>query len=201
MGEILSKEESIKLASDLADKYAELSIKEAEFMGIKAKLDNLPDHSGDPKYSAFKFFWPYLVIASVAEAVIFTIAFTCIMTFGSNLVVNLIFFGLILLIWPVIVIFGSRSARRKRDALNDGIAMKARNDQRLKLEYENELNKKEKELVRIEKELGEFNDIVPSTMRNRDYMETIKRTIETGEAENFFDAISRLKPAGQVGFS
>lgn len=201
MEEILTREESIQLAYELTGKYNDLSVKEAEFMDIKDKLDNLPDHSKDPKYSSFRFFWPYLIVAAVVEAVLSTMASLYVMTSSeASPVVCFVYGILILATWPTVMIYGGIKAKKRRDEYNEGVTMNARNSERIKLEYENKLQEKERELVILEEELEKYNDIVPPTMRTRDCMETVRRTIENGLAESFNEAIDRLKPIGHNKF-
>ena len=196
MREVLTREESIELASFLADKYRELETKEAEFINNKEKLDSIPDDDKVPRYSAFKFFWPYLIIASVAEAVVYTMCFLSAFVVKSDLASSMISFILILITWPAIVIFGAVKARFKRREYNNGVDMKIHSNQRQRAECQHNLERLEKELVRIEDETREYDDIVPSTMRNYDCMQTVKRTLENGMAEHFEEAVSRLKPVG-----
>ena len=196
MREMLTKEESIEVASNLADKYRELEIKEAEFNETKERMDSIPDDDKVPRHSAFKFFWPYLVIASIAEAVVYLFSFLNAYMINSNFVSTMISFVLIIITWPAIVIFGAVKARFKRREYNNGVDMKIHSNQRLRAECSQKLKCLEKELVSIEKETSEYDDIVPSTMRTYDCMQTVKRTLENGMAEHFEEAVSRLKPVG-----
>ena len=200
MGEMLTKEESIELASFLADKYRELETKEAEYINNKEILDNIPEDDKVPRHSAFKFFWPYLIIASIAEAVVYTMCFLSSFVVKSDLANSMISFILILITWPAIVIFGAIRAKFKRREYNNGVDLKIHSNQRQRAECQQNLKRLEKELVHIEDETREYEDIVPSTMRSFDCMQTVKRTLETGMAENFEEAVSRLKPVGHNSF-
>ncbi|MCR5804186.1 MAG: hypothetical protein K6G47_07970 [Clostridia bacterium] len=200
MGEVLTREESIELASFMAEKYRQLEIKEAEFIDTKERMDNIPDDTKIPKHSAFKFFWPYLIIASIAEAVVYTICFVFVFAVKSDLVSTMISFILIILTWPAIVIFGAVRAKVKRREYNNGVDIKIHSNQRLRAECAQKLKELEKELVGIENETSAYDDIVPSTMRTYDCMQTVKRTLENNMAENFEEAVSRLKPVGHSSF-
>ncbi len=200
MEKVLTREESIELASFLADKYREIETKEAEYLNTKAKMDNLPEPSKVPKHSAFKFFWPYLIIASIAEAIVYTIGFLYSFTVNTDLASTIITYTLVIITWPAIVIFGAIRARIRRREYNNGVELKIHSDQRMRVEFEKKLESLEKELISIEDETREYDDIVPETMRSFDCMQTVKRTLENGLAENFKDAVSGLKPVGHRSF-
>ena len=188
MREMISKEESIKLASFLADAYGNSEEKKAEYKKTLEKLDKLNEHGKVPQRTAFRYFWPFPLFSFDVVAVILVI----VTMINPDHIRTTIFAISEFCIWLAIIIFGIVVSIKRRNAVNE----KIRDEHDRKPYYEIKLKELNKELIIMGTKTEEYNDIVPLTMRNRDCMEKVKRTLESGMAENFEEAISRLKPVG-----
>ena len=188
MREMISKEESIKLASFLADTYSNSEEKKAEYKKTLEKLDKLNEYEKVPQRTVFRYFWPFLLFSFIVVLIIFLI----VERINPDYIRTIIFAISEFCIWLAIIIFGVVVSKKRRNAVNEKIC----DEFDRKSYYEIKLKELNKELIILKTKTEEYNDIVPSTMRNRDCMETVKRTLENGMAENFKEAISCLKPVG-----
>lgn len=194
-GNVLTKEESIELAKKLSGLYSELAVKSKNVNELKEEINRIPVHSGNVRYSAFRFFWKYLVIAAVAELIIYFVGvFIGLVFVGSTAGTVVIIIWALMMIFtiPAVLIYGGIKARKARDMCNAGLEESARIDRNRKEECAKELASKELELNDYLQKIAEYDDIVPSHMRQKAWMEKICKMLEAGQAENFTEAVAMM---------
>ena len=182
----MTREESIALATKLAAEYGALEklkqeISEAEII-IKRPLPETPRHS------AFKFFWPFIIIGVVVYIVLYVFIAVIFLAGGSDvgaaIAPGIAFVGL-----GATLAIGGGVARNKRDTLNNQEALRM-HYLRGKIE---EMKKRTSELKTSysvkKKSLAEYNAIVPESQRTKARMENVRRLIDSGKADNFYDAL------------
>ena len=194
-GNFLTKEESIELAKKLSGLYSELAIKTKTINGLKEEINRIPNHSDNVRYSAFRFFWKYLVIAAVSEVVIYVLGMfvvATLITTDAGTAITVIWLLLVILTIPVVLIYGAIKSRKERDFCNAQLEESARMDWNKKTECEKELRSNETELNDYMQKIAEYDDIVPSHMRQKTWMEKICKLLEAGQAESFTEAVAML---------
>ena len=189
----LSKEDSLSLASELEKRFAERTrikreISDLEHESLKYRLP-----SKRPRYSAFRFFWPFLIwsqLAVVGVAIILIVflfagAFDNYSSEGIKALVYL----LAIPAEGVTMIIGAVVARIKRNKLN------------MKLEEEEQVivNKQRNIEVRIAELRGllrnydynteDLEKRVPAFLRSEQGMRKVRMLLESGEAEDFDHAV------------
>ena len=182
------------LAEGLAEKYDSLEKINGEIKDKVFELKNMPVFDTPQKYSTFRFFWPFLIIAAV---VCFAVTFfTSFITSGSSgyLVAKIIGYATI----PVILLIGLFIAKALKKSANEEIEAKERTQSR---KY-NDLIKKIDELkVRqntLEEQLSDYNNLIPMSLRNRTQMLRVKTILETGRAETLEEAIELIRKTGKA---
>lgn len=178
----MSKEESIKLTEQLGTKYHSLEKMQKE---IKELTDSL-NHSANyqtKRYSAFRFFWPYLVYAAVACTIFY---------YATGLTRSLFFAPLILIVPVILIIVGAVRSRKMReecnyDAANYAVTRAQKMEEERKRLYE--LTARE---ARLRSQMDKYNGIVPVQMRNKSKMLYAKKMLETDKAGNFAEAMAML---------
>ncbi len=194
-GNILTKEESIELAKKLSGLYSELAIKTKTINELKDEINRIPNHTGNVRYSAFRFFWKYLVIAAVAEVVIYVLGMFVVATLirtDAGTAITVIWSFLCIFTIPAVLIYGGIKARNERNACNAGLEESARLDWNKKAECQRELGSKETELNDFKQKISKYDAIVPSHMRQKTWMEKICKMLEAGQAESFTEAVAML---------
>lgn len=178
----MSKEESIKLTEQLGTKYHSLERVQRE---IKELVDSL-NHSANrqPKrYSAFRFFWPYLVYAAVACTIFYYI---------TGLTRSIFFAPLILIVPVVLIIVGAVKSRKMREECNyDAANYEVTLSQKME-EQKKRLAQLIAREAELRSELDKYNGIVPVHMRNKSKLLYAKKMLETDKAGDFAEAMSML---------
>ncbi len=178
---VMSKEESIKLCDKLGTQYHSLERMQREMNEIVDSLNKNATYQ--PKqYSAFRFFWPYLIYGSVASTICYILA---LLIFPAAW-----FFLLACIILPIVfVIVGGVRARSLREACNRDAADNAYR-RRLKAEEQkqrlNELTSSERAL---RTQLAKYNDVVTVNMRSKSRMGYAKKMLEADKARTFDEAM------------
>ena len=186
-----SREDDISLANTLSAKYAELEkihgdITDTEFAMKKCEVSTTP-----PRYSTFRFFWPFFIIALGVCFAVTLIA--SLIAVGANSEIGMFFAELLgYLSVPATLVVGIFIAIARRNAANRELEAK-----------ENILNIKNEELhnkvVQLRKRQGElsieldkYKSRVPSMLRNKNQMLKIKTMLETGKAQSFDEAVEMI---------
>ena len=184
-------EESIELADKLSNKYNALTHIKEEIADCETQLKRNLNVAKAPRHSAFKFFWPFLIFASVACFIVTLIgAFIAVATNSEDTMTLSEFLGV--LAAGILLIAGGNRARSKRDALNSQIA-----DEEYKhKKYCNELEKKLEDLKRrragLTKAVEEYNYLVPLSARTKVKMDMVKDLLLSGRAQSFSQAIDLI---------
>jgi hypothetical protein len=189
----LSKEDSISLAAELEKRFAERmrikrEISDLEHESLKYRLP-----SKRPRYSAFRFFWPFLIWAQLAVVgvAIILIVFLFAGAFDnySSESIKALLYLLAIPAEGITMAIGAVVARIKRNKLN------------MKLEEEEQVivNKQRNIEVRIaelrsllnncEYNMPGLENRVPVFLRTEQGMKKIRMLLESGEAEDFDHAI------------
>ena len=182
----MTKEESIALAEKLSKDYKALERLNRDISDNETILSRPADYQFRP-HSAFKFFWPYLIYAAVAFWVLY---FLFVFIASGTSSAGVLIVGMLCLCSPVVLlIIGGVRAFRLREEAN---AAESEAIRRRKVDQE-DMKKRTDELrlkrTVITKRLSEYNQIVPPNLRTSTRMEKSKVLIQTGKAEDFYDAI------------
>ena len=205
----MTKDESIDLAVKLHKDYEEIEkllnkISENENQ-IMRLAGTYPKH-----YSAFSYFMPYLLaslitllLSLIPAGFVISIAIFLdksnrndtysYMPYAVALTIAAIF--------ALIHLIGGFVARNKSRYMNNLEQERFRGEQRKRerLLYENEDLKVL--LYKQESNLNEFNEIVPTELRNSGKMNAVKRLLLSGKADNFNDAVTLLSSKSDQVFS
>ena len=196
--EKLSSEESIALANELERKYSELHSIKSELDQCQKDLPRyqLPDKR--PRYSAFRFFWPFLIYSQIAELVV-GIIFIVILVNGllsgrmsteydtDSLKTVMMFFMLVAA--AATVIFGGVYATRKRDRLNAKLAEDELPLMQKKSNIISRIGELNNMKSHLEYELKQYNSWIPVTLRNPSGIRKARSYIESGEAKDLYEAV------------
>ena len=171
----MTKEESIAFAEKAVTLYKNYERLKKEIDDNRSQLSKPGPDGVVKRYSAFRFFWPYLIYAAVALNVFYFFAQLSSRSYGMAM-----FMLLAALVVPVVLlIVGGVSARRKRDASNE-LAVRAVNDRRRHLD---EL-KKETSML----ETGILNQLVIP----QPYHLILIILLKSNKAETIYQAIEML---------
>lgn len=185
----LSTEESIALAEKLSADYEALNNLRAEISDDEQNLRRCLNVDDKVRYSAFRFFWPYLIVSQVIAVLVMVIVILIAVAFDNrNLVLAAESFAFIAM--AVTIIVGGVKARNKRDILNsnliDNVRSKKKKAHDLSIEIE-ELKGKKKAL---EESLLKYRYVIPSALRNKSRMDMVKNMLVTGKAQGFTEAVT-----------
>ena len=188
-----SRAGSIKLATDLALKYATLTRLKDEINDTEFALKKIEISPNPPRYSFFRFFWPSFIVAVVVcFFVTFIFAFIAAGSknyeAGAKLAEIMGYISV-----PVVLIIGGIIAGKRRDAANEELAAKERTAVRKSDDLQNKLNELRNKQNEINNAVSEVKDIVPASMRNKDQMLKVKTMLDTGKAETFEEAITKVR--------
>ena len=57
---------------------------------------------------------------------------------------------------------------------------------------EEDLEAKKKKIAEFKDQIKEYDDLVPEKLRQKIFMEKVKKMLESGEADDFADAIAKI---------
>ncbi|MBO7453650.1 MAG: zinc-ribbon domain-containing protein [Clostridiales bacterium] len=187
--EKLSLEESIALAEKLSVDYASLEKIRNDIAENEATLRKPVIQR--PRYSAFRFFWPFFVYAFISFWVIYLV--------GGIISINLassggVIFSIILAFASVVVllIYGGSRAVNMRDSLNSAAAGSEHADKRKREELSDKTASLRTDMNLLRKNLTVYDARVPSAFRKKTTMERVKGLLQTGKAADFDEAIKML---------
>ena len=184
----MTKEESIAFAEKAVTLYKNYERLKKEIDDNRSQLSKPGPDGMVKQYSAFRFFWPYLIYAAVALNVFYFFAQLSSRSYGMAM-----FMLLAALVVPVVLlIVGGVSARRKRDASNE-LAVRAVNDRRRHLdELKKETSMLETKRIKMAAELKEYEAIIPASLRNSSSMSKAIILLKSNKAETIYQAIEML---------
>ena len=187
----LSKEESIALAEKLRDEYSAIERLQRELGDNQAALQRPVILSGR-RYSAFRFFWPFLIYAYIALNAIYLIGM--IISAGSNDETGIAFGFIIGLCAAVgLLIFGGIRAGRKRDIRNEEIAEEEDMIRRRHKDLETRTSEIITKLNNRKRGVSEYQNLVPIKYRTKHYMDRVLILIQTDRAAGFYEALEMLE--------
>ena len=186
----MSKEESIALAEKLKVEYSTIERLHKEVSENETALRRPISLSGR-RYSAFRFFWPFLIYAYLAlnAVLILGVIFASADDTGSGYMITLFLaFGTAV----GLLIFGGVRAGRKRDSLNEELYWDEQNILKKQKDLENRTAELKVKLKNKKNDVAEYQKIVPSKYRTKYYMERVILLLQTDRATDFNDAIKSL---------
>ena len=185
----MTKEESIVFAEKAQALYKNYERIKKEIEDNKSQLSR-PGPDGELKrYSAFRFFWPYLIYAVVALNVFYLFAQLSARATG----LALLLLAAALIVPVILLIVGGVTARNKRDSAN-ALAVRAVNDRRRHLEeLKKETSVLETKRVKMAAELKEYEALIPLSHRNSASMSKVSLLLKSNKAETFTQAVDLLR--------
>ena len=185
----MTKEESIALAEKLQKDYANLDALKDQIEKNESQIKSRSSYTVRG-HSYFRFFWPWLIVA-VALYILIGIIHNVGFRYSADSVQYTLMaarrFAPIIAIIAGAIIAG---VKKSNDSDQVGQARFSAEQEIAKLRAANDDNKNK--IIRIEKELDEYRDIVPAKARTRTAMFKVVSMLKTGKAEDFEDAISKL---------
>ena len=185
----MTKEESIALAEKLQKDYANLDALKDQIEKNESQIKSRSSYTVRG-HSYFRFFWPWLIVA-VALYILIGIIHNVGFRYSADSVQYTLMaakrFAPIIAIVAGAIIAG---VKKSNDSDQVGQARYSAEQEIAKLRAANDDNKNK--IIRIEKELDEYRDLVPAKARTRTAMFKVVSMLKTGKAEDFEDAISKL---------
>lgn len=178
----MSKEESIKLTEELGANYHSLERMQKEIGELVSSINHAANHQ-TKRYSAFRFFWPYLIYAAVACTIFYYL---------TGLTRALLFAPCIVIIPVIIIIVGGVKARRSREESNYDAANYAVTLSQKAGEQRQRLAQLTSSEASLRSRLEKYNGIVPVHMRNKSKMLYAKKMLEMDKAANFAEAMDMM---------
>lgn len=188
-----SKYGSINLASELANKYAASAKLKVEINDTEFSLKKIEISPNPPRYSFFRFYWPFFIIALIACFIV-TLIFAFIAAGVRNSEAGYALAEIMgYLSVPVVLVIGIFIAKKRREAANEELEAKERTLVRKSEDLKKKLAELRNEQNEINNALSEFKDIVPASMRSKEQMLKVKAMLETGKADTFEDAVTKVR--------
>ena len=188
-------EESIELADKLSSKYFALTQIKDEIADCENQIRRSNNVPVARRHSAFKFFWPFLIIASVSCSVVTIVgAFIGVASNSEGMAYVGEFLGLIAA--AIILVAGGSRARNKRDALNSQIADGEYRQKKARNELEKKLEDLKRRRTGLTKAVEEYNYLVPYSARTKVKMDMVKDLLLSGRAQNFRQAVELISLTG-----
>ena len=184
----LSTEESISLADKLGHLYE--SIQQTKEKISDCELDisrNKPD-AKPVRYSAFRFFWPFLIIGAVSYVLVYIIGSAISIANSSEAGIYISAF-VALIALAAILIGGGSHARSKRDLSNMEYLNRERARSKKTHDLQISMESLKTDMRKRKKEADQYNDLVPSNMRNKRSMDRVKSMLQSGQTQTFVDAV------------
>ena len=196
----MSVEESIKLAEKLSEGYEDLKTIKSEMDACEAEIRSKREYKERVRYSAFRFFWPFLIIAAVAYVFV-VLAFSMIALSSGNTEFPSFAYLIAFIVAGIILLVGGSRARNKRDSLNVSVINLERERQKRLRDLEVKYSKLKQVREEVRKMVCEYDYIVPASMRNKLTMDLVKDFLSTGRAQTFTDALELCGTKGNdIGF-
>ena len=187
-----TREGGIMLANKLANQYETLEKLKDEITDIEFNIKKTQVSSTPPRYSTFRFFWPFFIIAlGVSFAVTLVSALFAASVNSEGLLVLSEILGYLSI--PVVLLIGLFVAKARRNAANEELEAKEMTIMRKVDDMHKRVVELRNRQSRINIELAEYKDLVPMTMRNKNQMLRVKTLLETGRAQTFEEAVEMIK--------
>lgn len=194
-------DESIRLAEMLSEKYGKWDMFKQGIIDNEAVIKRTKPTGNAPRYTRFRFFWPFLIWATVLCIVVRLIGIGVAYA-TQNEVYRVAFIYAAYIFAVLILIGGFVNAKGRADDMNNELKdLESVNERK----YKSALAKTEdlrKKLERVYNEIKEYDAIVPPPLRNRKSMYQVKEMLLSGKARDFYDAIeqcsSKAKPLSPI---
>ena len=184
-----SAEEGIDLADKLSIEYENMRLLKEEITNCERdiKRNQLPERR--KRYSAFRYFWPFLIIAVAVLWVVFFVGF--IVLFKTEADVDSVYIAEFVSFIPagIILTIGGKIARNKREAMNMTLVNEERLISKKIYDHQRRLDELKKMQIEVKNNVSEYNYLVPVPLRNKDAMSIVKTFIESGQAKTFSEAV------------
>jgi len=182
----MTKEESIELAEKLRKKYKEYESLRKEIDENKHELSR-PVNLEHRPHAAFKFFWPFLIVAAGSVMFFYFLALI------AGVLPLMILFVILEIVSPVVIlIIAGKRARRLRDELNSREINQIRTRKKRIKDLTDRNGELEPKCAEIKKELDEYKELIPIPSRTSAKMEKVLTLLKTGKAEDFSSALEML---------
>jgi hypothetical protein len=200
VAERLSADESIALAKSLEQKYEQWGTLKDEIDELERELPRYQLPAKPVRYSAFKFFWPFLIYSQIAQLVVCVIFIVVLFSSGSasrylddtdSLKTIMTFFAL--LATGATLIIGGIYAGKKRDRKNSELIASENSVLDKKHKIESRLIELKSRRSMLEQELRQYNGWIPVSMRSAFYIKRARSYIENGEASDLYEAVMLLQ--------
>ena len=191
--ERLSPEESIALAKNLEKKYGEWDAVKDEISDLERDYKRYLLPEKRPRYSAFRFFWPFLIYSQLAELGVCLIAILILLGGGfrsessfDSLESGMYFFAFIAA--AVTLIIGGVYATKKRDRMNSALIETEYSIMNKQKNIEARIIELKSRQKLLEQDLKQYNGWLPATLRNTHGVKKARAYIESGEARDLYEA-------------
>lgn len=190
--DLSTKEGSIQLARKLLNNYDRLENLNTEINDLEFQVKKKQVSSTPPRYSTFRFFWPFFIVALGASLLVSIVGGLMAVAANSELLLAFVRILAYLSI-PVVLLAGLFIAKALRNKANAKLEEK---EAAITLET-NAMHQKAVALRNqqsdISVEMSAYKDLVPFNMRNKIYMQKVINLLETDQAATFEEAIEKLK--------
>lgn len=184
----MTREESISLADKLGSEYEDLRMIRGEISNCQLDIRRCEPSKNPARYSAFRFFWPFLIAAMVSFWLVYFIgAVIAYLSLRSEGIFISEIAGFVVL--AAVLIFGGSYARNKRDSLNMSLVNQERMNSKKEHDLKIRLDELRKKQIQVKKGTEEYNSLVPAALRNKSAMNKVKMYIQGGQADTFAEAI------------
>ncbi|MCR4703285.1 MAG: zinc-ribbon domain-containing protein [Saccharofermentans sp.] len=188
----MSVEESIAYAKEISSQYEEIHKIKTAISDCEADIRKYKPSDKKVRYSAFRFFWPSLIIALVAFWIVVLTGFVIsLYTYSEGTLLIFEFIGLLVI--AGILLIGGSKAQKKRDSLNYSISEEEYRRKKKYTDKQRELETLENRLKKAKASAADFDRIVPVPMRNRSKMEIVIDLLERGRAGTIEEAMDICK--------
>ncbi|MBQ6017084.1 MAG: zinc ribbon domain-containing protein [Clostridiales bacterium] len=193
-GTLRTREESIELAEELANKYEIYDNAKSEIEDLEHRLKVTQLSDVRPRYSTFRFFWKYFIWSYVAMLLFLIIGLIAISGSSSSDEAAVAIIWISVAVYIGVLILGGVLATRKRNKLNAELeAAECRILEKRRI-AQKELEEKKAEFNAANAFLFPYNRRVPSSFRHKHRMRKVKDMIISGQAQNISEAITFCSP-------
>ena len=187
-----NKEESIKLCNALASKYATYEKIKEEIHDLEFSIKKMEVKPNAPRYSFFRFYWPFFLIA--LGACFFSTLIVAFLTMSVDYEVGELLSRLAgYLSIPVVLVIGIVVAKIRQRKANDRLAENEMGITSQISAMRAKVNDLKREQNQLSDELQGYKDIIPVNMRNKDSILKIKKVLDLSQAETIEQAIELIK--------
>ena len=192
--ETYTSDESIEIAKTLEKNYREWEAIKDEINNCERDLPRYKLPANRPRYSAFRFFWPFLIYSQIAAVVVgLIVLFIALGSSSSSMdyydVLKSLMYFFAFIAEAVVLIIGGVHARNKRDALNSQQIESERSVLQKQHNIESRIIELKSKKSRLEMDLKKYDGLIPPKMRNQFSMKKVRGYLESNEAHDLNEAL------------